>query len=296
MHFDWDYTLGLLWDRDFWNACWVVVKLSIATWCVGVAAGFVLALGKQSRNPLLNKAAGLYIWFFRSLPLLVLLVFIYNLPQVFPAAGAVLSDPFYAGLTALVLSETAFIAEIHRGGILGVPRGQLEAGRALGIRYAGIQRMIVIPQALRIALPALSNEFITIAKLTSLVSVISLAEILLVGQRLYTQNFLVFETMLAVAFYYVLIVTIFDKLLGWLESHLNILRRTPRPLTLDQRTRDALRANSPSRRRKARNRPCRSRARASVSATTRCSRASTWWSSRARSSASSARRARARRP
>ena len=78
MHFDWDYTLGLLWDRDFWNACWVVVKLSIATWCVGVAAGFVLALGKQSRNPLLNKAAGLYIWFFRSLPLLVLLVFIYN--------------------------------------------------------------------------------------------------------------------------------------------------------------------------------------------------------------------------
>ena len=243
MHFDWDYTLGLLWDRDFWSACWVVVKLSIATWCVGVAAGFVLALGKQSRNPLLNKAAGLYIWFFRSLPLLVLLVFIYNLPQVFPAAGAVLSDPFYAGLTALVLSETAFIAEIHRGGILGVPRGQIEAGRALGIRYAGIQRMIVIPQALRIALPALSNEFITIAKLTSLVSVISLAEILLVGQRLYTQNFLVFETMLAVAFYYVLIVTIFDKLLGWLESHLNILRRTPRPLTLDQRTRDALRAN-----------------------------------------------------
>ena len=131
-----------------------------------------------------------------------------------------------------------------------MPRGQIEAGRALGIRYAGIQRMIVIPQALRIALPALSNEFITIAKLTSLVSVISLAEILLVGQRLYTQNFLVFETMLAVAFYYVLIVTIFDKLLGWLESHLNILRRTPRPLTLDQRTRDALRANSPSRRRR----------------------------------------------
>ncbi len=65
-----------------------------------------------------------------------------------------LSDPFYAGLTALVLSETAFIAEIHRGGILGVPRGQIEAGRALGLRYAGIQRMIVIPQALRIALPA----------------------------------------------------------------------------------------------------------------------------------------------
>ncbi|WP_454672720.1 amino acid ABC transporter permease/ATP-binding protein [Achromobacter pestifer] len=237
MRFDWDYAVSLLWDTDFWKACWVVVKLSIATWVIGVAAGFVLALGKQAKNPLVSRLAGLYIWFFRSLPLLVLLVFIYNLPQVFPAAGALLSDPFYAGLTALVVSETAFIAEIHRGGILGVPRGQIEAGRALGIRYAGIQRMIVIPQALRIALPALSNEFITIAKLTSLVSVISLAEILLVGQRLYTQNFLVFETMLAVALYYVLIVTLFDKLLGWLESHMNILRREPKPLELDAQTR-----------------------------------------------------------
>lgn len=241
MHFDWDYAVSLLWDTDFWRACWVVVKLSTATWVVGVAAGFLLALGKQAKNPVVSRLAGLYIWFFRSLPLLVLLVFIYNLPQVFPAAGALLSDPFYAGLTALVVSETAFIAEIHRGGILGVPRGQVEAGRALGIRYAGIQRMIVIPQALRIALPALSNEFITIAKLTSLVSVISLAEILLVGQRLYTQNFLVFETMLAVALYYVLIVTLFDKLLGWLESHMNILRRAPKPLVLDEQVRRELR-------------------------------------------------------
>ncbi|SSW66459.1 amino acid ABC transporter permease/ATP-binding protein [Achromobacter agilis] len=240
MHFDWDYAVSLLWDTDFWKACWVVVKLSTATWVIGVAAGFLLALGKQAKNPVVSRLAGLYIWFFRSLPLLVLLVFIYNLPQVFPAAGALLSDPFYAGLTALVVSETAFIAEIHRGGILGVPRGQIEAGRALGIRYAGIQRMIVIPQALRIALPALSNEFITIAKLTSLVSVISLAEILLVGQRLYTQNFLVFETMLAVALYYVLIVTLFDKLLGWLESHMNILRRAPKPLALDEQARRAV--------------------------------------------------------
>jgi len=240
MHFDWNYAASLLWDTDFWKACLVVVKLSTATWVVGVAAGFVLALAKQAKNPVLNRLAGLYIWFFRSLPLLVLLVFVYNLPQVFPASGALLSDPFYAGLTALVVSETAFIAEIHRGGILGVPRGQVEAGRALGIRYAGIQRMIVVPQALRIALPALSNEFITIAKLTSLVSVISLAEILLVGQRLYTQNFMVFETMLAVAFYYVLIVTVFDKLLGWLERHMNILRRAPRPLALDEAARRRL--------------------------------------------------------
>ncbi|MBU9290475.1 amino acid ABC transporter permease/ATP-binding protein [Burkholderia multivorans] len=225
MQFDWHYALQLLWDKDFWRACVVVVKLSVSVWVLGVLLGFPVALARQSHQPAFKRAAAVYIWFFRSLPLLVLLVFIYNLPQVFPATSTVLSDPFTAGLIAMVLSETAYLAEIHRGGILSVPRGQLEAGRALGIRFTGIQRMIVMPQAIRIALPALANEFITIVKLTSLVSVISLAEILLVGQRLYTQNFLVFETMLAVAFYYVLIVTVFSRLLGYLERHLDVSRR-----------------------------------------------------------------------
>jgi polar amino acid transport system permease protein len=227
MQFDWHYALQLLWDRDFWRAGFVVVKLSISAWLLGMLLGFPLALARQSHRAALKRAASVYIWFFRSLPLLVLLVFIYNLPQVFPATSALLSDPFAAGLIALVLSETAYFAEIHRGGILSVPRGQIEAGRALGIRFTGIQWMIVMPQAIRIALPALANEFITIVKLTSLVSVISLAEILLVGQRLYTQNFLVFETMLAVAFYYVLIVTVFSRLLSHLERHLDVSRRVP---------------------------------------------------------------------
>ncbi len=244
MHFDWTYTASLFWDADFWRACWVVVKLSVLAWVMGVVFGFALALAKQSANPVISRLSSLYIWFFRSLPLLVLLVFVYNLPQVFPASGALLSDAFYAGLVALVLSETAFIAEIHRGGILSVPRGQIEAGKALGIRYVGIQRLIVIPQALRIALPTLNNEFITIAKLTSLVSVISLAEILLVGQRLYTQNFLVFETMLAVALYYVLIVTVFDKLLGWFEKRMDIGRRAPRPLALSRDVLDTIQKHS----------------------------------------------------
>jgi len=154
-------------------------------------------------------------------------VFVYNFPQIFPATAPVLTVPFYAGLVSLVLSESAYMAEIHRGGILSVPKGQYEAGKALGIRYPGIQRLIVIPQAIRIALPTLSNQFITIVKLTSLVSVISLTEILLVGQRLYTQNFLIFETMLAVAFYYVLVVTLFDRVLIFLENSLDVTRKHP---------------------------------------------------------------------
>ncbi|TGV09458.1 amino acid ABC transporter permease/ATP-binding protein [Alcaligenaceae bacterium 429] len=227
MEFDWSYAYSLLFDHDFWLACWTVAKLGFLSWLLAGGLGFFLALAKQSSIRPINWLSRLYIWFFRSLPLLVLLMFIYNLPQVFPASASVLTEAFYAGLISLVLSEAAYMAEIHRGGILAVPRGQYEAGKALGLRYAGIQRLIIIPQAIRIALPTLSNEFITIVKLTSLVSVISLTEILLVGQRLYTHNFLIFETMLAVAFYYVLMVTIFDKALGWLEQYLDVSKRKP---------------------------------------------------------------------
>jgi amine acid ABC transporter, permease protein, 3-TM region, His/Glu/Gln/Arg/opine family len=234
MQFDWPYALSLLWESDFWRACLTVAQLSISAWLIAGAAGFMLALAKQSSIKPLNWSARLYIWFFRSLPLLVLLMFVYNLPQIFPASGVVLSSPFHAGLIALVISETAYMAEIHRGGIISVPKGQYEAGKALGIPYAGIQRLIIIPQAVRIALPTLGNQFVTIVKLTSLVSVVSLTEILLVGQRLYTQNFLIFETMLAVAFYYILVVTVFDKVLLKLEALLDVTKRKPKPFVLSE--------------------------------------------------------------
>jgi polar amino acid transport system permease protein len=226
MVFDWHYTASLLFDAAFWKATWLVVELSAATWLIGIVAGFVLALGKQSAFMPLRVACSTYIWLFRSLPLLVLLIFVYNLPQVLPWTGGLLSDPFWAGLLALSISEAAYIAEIHRGGLLALHKGQLEAGKALGIRFVGLQRLIVLPQAFRVALPALINEYVTIVKLTSLVSVISLAEILLVGERLYTQNFKVLETMLAVSFYYVLIVTVFGHALKMLEKHLDVTLRT----------------------------------------------------------------------
>lgn len=225
MQFEWSYFLSLFSMPSFWAACWTVVKLSTMAWLIGLVLGFGLASAKQSDTWSIRAPASAYVWFFRSIPLLVLLIFVYNLPQLFPATGSVLSQPFYAGLIALVLTEAAYMAEIHRGGLLSVPIGQREAARALGIRPLGAQRLIVVPQAFRISLPTLTNEYVTIVKLTSLVSVISLTELLLVGQRLYAQNFLVLETLGAVAVYYVLIVTLFGWLLQYLERHLDITRR-----------------------------------------------------------------------
>jgi polar amino acid transport system permease protein len=184
-----------------------------------------VALAMLSQNPLLRRVATTYVWFFRSLPLLVLLIFVYNAPLLVPALRPIVGIPFVAGLVAIVLSETAYIAEIHRGGLQSVASGQGEAARALGVRWRDVQRRVVVPQAFRIALPALGNQLVTIIKLTSLVSAISLSELLLVGQRLYTQNFKVLETLLAVALYYVALVTVFDLGLRALERGLDVRRR-----------------------------------------------------------------------
>ncbi|NKX54298.1 ABC transporter permease subunit [Arthrobacter sp. E918] len=223
--FDWRYLLGLFGHKDFWNAALTVIALSALAWGISVVLGMAVALGRESRQPWLRKILDVYVWFFRSLPLLVLLIFVYNAPQVIPELRAIVGSPFMAGLIAMVLSETAYISEIHRGGLSAVAGGQGEAGRALGIPWGGVQRHIVIPQAFRVALPALGNELVTIIKLTSLVSAISLTEILLVGQRLYTQNFKVLETLLAVALFYVLLVTVFDQALKFLERRLDVKRR-----------------------------------------------------------------------
>ena len=225
MNLDLTYLAGLAANRDFWNASALVAWLSVLTWTLGTGLGFLVAMARLNGPAWLRQVSRTYVWFFRSLPLMVLLIFVYNLPQAFPSLRPVLSNPFWAGLIALVASETAYLAEIHRGGLLAVDIGQHEAARALGIRAFGKYRHIVIPQSMRVALPSLGNQFITIVKLTSLVSVISLAEVLLVGQRLYTRNFMVIETLLAVSCYYVLIVTLFSFALGLIERRLDVTRR-----------------------------------------------------------------------
>ena len=231
MEFDWDYFLSLFSVGAFWKACVTVIVVSALSWLLGLILGFFLACAKLSGPRWLRLPVELYIWFFRSVPLMVLLVFIYNLPQLFPSTQSLLGVPFIAGLVAMTLTEAAYMAEIHRGGLLSVSKGQMEAGHALSLSFIGIQRLIIIPLAFRIALPTLINEYITIIKLSSILSVISLPELLLTGQRLYAQNFLVMETLLAVALYYVLIVTLFSGLFRIIENRLDLQRRNPQTLS-----------------------------------------------------------------
>ena len=241
MEFDWGYFFSLFSVGAFWQACVTVVVVSSLSWFIGLILGFLLACAKLSGPRWLKVPVELYIWFFRSVPLMVLLVFVYNLPQLFPATQPLLGIPFIAGLVSMTVTEAAYMAEIHRGGLLSVAKGQSEAGHALSFSFIGVQRLIIIPQAFRISLPTLINEYITIIKLSSILSVISLPELLLTGQRLYAQNFLVMETLLAVAVYYVMVVTVFTWLFRGLENLLDIQRK--RPQTLNESECATLRQN-----------------------------------------------------
>ena len=224
--FNWNYFFNELINPNFAKASGTVISLSGLAWLSALVFGLLLALGNRSKRLMLVKITAFYIWLFRSLPLLVLLIYIYSLPRFWQASSVVLSNPFWAGLIALILSESAYMAEIHRGALQAISKDQIDAGRALGLRYWAIQAKIVFPQALRIALPPLTNQFVTIIKLTSLVSVISLTEILLVGQQLYTRNFLVIETLTIVAIYYVAIVTIVTWLIKRFEVSLDVTKRS----------------------------------------------------------------------
>lgn len=224
--FNWNYFFNELINPNFAKASGTVISLSGLAWLSALVFGLLLALGNRSKRLVLVKITAFYIWLFRSLPLLVLLIYIYSLPRFWQASSVVLSNPFWAGLIALILSESAYMAEIHRGALQAISKDQIDAGRALGLRYWSIQAKIVFPQALRIALPPLTNQFVTIIKLTSLVSVISLTEILLVGQQLYTRNFLVIETLTIVAIYYVAIVTIVTWLIKRFEVSLDVTKRS----------------------------------------------------------------------
>ena len=229
MSLDWEYFFSLFTMSAFYEACVIVIILSVLAWSFGAVFGFVVACGKLSEKKWLSIPTSLFIWFFRSVPLLIVLVFVYNMPQLFPSTSAYLGVPFFAGLVSLVITEAAYMAEIHRSGLLSVAKGQKEAGHALSIGFFGIQRIVIIPQAIRVSMPAMINEFITVIKLSSLVSAISLSEILQVGQRLYSQNFLVLETLLAVAVYYVLLLLFLVQFctglkIKWIFHHVHQIR------------------------------------------------------------------------
>ncbi|WP_305853309.1 amino acid ABC transporter permease/ATP-binding protein [Mycolicibacterium sp. YH-1] len=224
--FQWAAFLDAFTVQAVWDAAKTTVTLATISWALAAVIGFGLALMRQSSIGVVRAFSAAYVWFFRGIPLLLLIIFIYNaVPQAIPQSQSLLSNPFIAGLVALVLSESGYMAEVFRGGLQGVSNDQRDAGRALGFGYIAVQRRVVIPQAVRLSIPALGNEYISNLKNTSLVSVISLVELTLVGQRIYSVHFRVLETLAAIACIYLVMVTVFSQLQRIVERRMDTHRR-----------------------------------------------------------------------
>ena len=168
---------------------------------IGLVIGVVVVTGRLSGHPVIAWAATLYVSFFRGVPLLVqLLVVYYTLPGI-----GIDVPPWAAAIITLGICSAAYVAEILRGGILAVPAGQREAARIAGLGALATQRHIVLPQAVRLTVPALVNELILLLKASSLISVVGVTELTRTAQNIAASTFRPLEIYItAGAFYLVL--------------------------------------------------------------------------------------------
>lgn len=195
------------------------LALAFFTLLLGVVFGVLLALMRLSKNPILKGIASSYIEFIRGTPLLVQLYIVYyGLPQItgmrFPS--------FFAGIIALTINSSAYIAEIIRAGILSVNAGQMEAVRSLGMSHTLAMRYIIIPQAFKNILPALGNEFIVVIKESAIVSIIGIYDIMYSGNIIRGNTYRPFEPLIVVAIIYFVITFTLSNLMGIAERRLRV--------------------------------------------------------------------------
>lgn len=227
-NFRWHIVGKFLFDPNILVGVGNTLILTFLSMLVGTLIGVVLALMKLSGLRELEWIADGYIWFFRGVPLLVQLLFWFNLAALFPQIGipGVLElnaneviSPFMAAFLALALHEGAYMAEIVRSGILSIDRGQSEAAGALGFTPQKIMASVVLPQAMRVIIPPTGNQVISMLKTTSLVSVIAINDLLYSSQIIYSANYQVIPLLLVACVWYLLLVTVLTLIQSRIERH-----------------------------------------------------------------------------
>ncbi len=205
------------------------LAMTACAMALGLALGVLFAVMALSPNPVLVASARFYIWFFRGTPLLLQLLIWFNLALVFPSIGVPgvwqartvdVITPFVATLLGLGINQGAYTAEVVRAGILSVDRGQAEAAQAVGMTRLQALRRIVLPQALRVIVPPVGNEVVSMVKLTSVASVIQFGEVLRSAQTIYYANARVIELLIVAAFWYLAAVTVLSLGQALLERRL----------------------------------------------------------------------------
>ena len=202
--------------------------MAVLAMALGIALGIIIAMMRLSPNPLLRIVASGYTWLFRGTPVILQLLLWFNLALVFPTIGipgiwsgrAVdVMTPFLAALLGLGINQGAYTSEVMRAGMLSVDAGQYEAAAAIGMSRMKAMRRIILPQAMRVVIPPLGNEFIGMVKSTSLASVIQYPEVLHAAENIYYANSRVIELLIVAGLWYLLIVSILTPLQMLLERY-----------------------------------------------------------------------------
>ena len=232
--YHWDVVVDYLFAPRILTGAALTLMLTVVSMSVGISLGAVLAIMRLSENPILSLIARGYIWFFRGTPLLVQLIFWYNIAALYPVialglpfggpsivlgSANVLITPLGAALLGLSLNEAAYMAEIIRGGIGSVDRGQYDASKALGMSGSKLMRRIILPQAMRVVLPPTGNQVISMLKGTSLVSVLAISDLLYSAQIIYSENYQTIPLLIVASLWYLLMTTILSFFQEKLERH-----------------------------------------------------------------------------
>jgi len=195
----------------------VTLKITAAAFIIGITGGTILGIAHSSKNNFLEWLVGAYVTIIRGTPMLVQIVFIY---YVLSMTGLQLS-PFVSAVIAIGMNSSAYVSQIIRSGIRSVPKGQIEAAQTLGISKGDTLRYIILPQALRVVLPALGNESVTLIKDSSLASYIGVVELYKEGQTVISQTYDALSVYFVLAGLYLILTSTVSYLVMLLERRLN---------------------------------------------------------------------------
>lgn len=206
----------------------VTIITTVSSFVLMLMVGLIVALGRLSRNWLISGIATIYVEVIRGIPLLVQLLFWYfasptiirNLGETFniPSFKEYLANPLGMAIVGITVCYAAYMSEIYRAGIQSIPKGQMEAARSLGMSHGQAMRYIILPQAVRVILPPVGNEFISLLKDSSLVSVVAVTDMTRRGREFMAANVMSIETWTMVALLY-LVMTLFSaRIVSWIEK------------------------------------------------------------------------------
>lgn len=223
---EWRYVGRFLTVPAILNGIAATVVMAVLAMALGIVLGVIVAVMRLSPNPVLRGTAAFYAWLFRGTPVILQLLLWFNLALVFPVLGipglwsvrAVdVMTPFVAALLGLGINQGAYTSEVVRAGLLSVDRGQYEAAQAIGMGRLRALRRIILPQAMRVVLPPLGNEFIGMVKTTSLASVIQYPEVLHSAENIYYANARVMELLIVAGLWYLAVTSVLTPMQMLLE-------------------------------------------------------------------------------